>query len=93
MHVQRHAGTKGVTRHLVEIYLVVESAREVVFELQQLLSLVEVGKNKLIRLLERGATCGFVAFIVLGKHHAKCLGSLLVAVVCLAEKLDQLGVS
>ena len=78
---------------LGEVDLVVKASGEVVLKFQTLSSLVKVGKHKLVRRLQAGTLLDFVAMIVLGQHHAKLAGCLLVVVVSLAEALDKLRVS
>ena len=82
-----------MTGILIEVNLVVETSGEVFVYLQIFGSLVKVSQYEIVWFLQTGSLLWLIAVIVLCEYNAKFLRSLLIAIVSLAETLDQLWIS
>ena len=94
-HVKGHARPQGINGVFVEIPRAVKlgvRGSEVVLQLQQLRSLVEIIEHELVGVLQRGAPHRLVALVVLRKHDSRTFAVFAVVLVGFAEAFDQFRV-
>ena len=82
-----------MTGILVKVNLVVETSCEVFVYFQIFSSLVKISQYEIVWFLQSGPLLWLIAVIVLCEYNAEFLRSLLIAIVSLAETLDQFWVS